>query len=124
MGYGAGKLVKWLRLTGGLPGHSGKDSIAHILFLMAERPEVYARAAKLLEPKYYLNLRLTGRAAASFDSITLHWVTDNRRADRIDYHPDLLRALGLDRAKLPDLKRAVDVLGPLQAEAARDLGAP
>jgi xylulokinase len=124
MGYGAGKLLKWIRLTGGIPGHSGKDSLAHILFLKAERPEVFAQAAKLLEPKDYLNLRLTGKVAASFDSITLHWVTDNRRADRIDYHPGLLRAMGLDRAKLPDLKRAVDVLGPLTAEAARALGAP
>jgi len=124
MGYGAGKLLKWIRLTGGIPGHSGKDSLAHILFLMAERPEVYAKAAKLLEPKDYLNLRLTGKVAASFDSITLHWVTDNRRADRIDYHPGLLRAMKLDRAKLPDLGRAVDVLGPLTAEAARALGAP
>ena len=124
MGYGAAKLWRWIRLTGGVPGHSGKDSLAHILFLMAERPEVYARAAKLLEPKDYLNLRLTGRIAASYDSIVLHWVTDNRRPDRIDYHPGLLRAVGLDRAKLPDLRRAVDVLGPLAADAARELGAP
>jgi xylulokinase len=124
MGYGAAKLLRWVRLTGGVPGHSGKDSLAHILFLMAERPDVYARAAKLLEPKDYLNLRLTGRIAASYDSITLHWVTDNRRPDRIDYHPALLRGVGLDRGKLPDLGRAVDVLGPLTAEAARALGAP
>ncbi|HVE83384.1 MAG TPA: FGGY-family carbohydrate kinase [Myxococcales bacterium] len=124
MGYGAAKLLRWIRLTGGVPGHSGKDSLAHILFLKAERPDVYARAAKLLEPKDYLNLRLTGRTAASFDSITLHWVTDNRRPDRIDYHPGLLRAVGLERSRLPDLKRAVDVLGPLLPGPAAELGAP
>src|SRR5690606_1932592 len=28
-GYGVGKLVRWLRLTGGMPAKSGKDSIAH-----------------------------------------------------------------------------------------------
>jgi xylulokinase len=122
MGYGAAKLWRSVRLTGGVPGHSGKDSIAHILFLKGERPEVYRRTFKFLEPKDYLNLRLTGRYAASFDSIVLHWVTDNRDPHRIDYHPALLRAVGLDRSRLPDLKRAVDVLGPVLPEAARELG--
>ena len=31
-----------------------------------------------LEPKDYVNLRLTGRVAATYDSIALHWLTDNR----------------------------------------------
>jgi len=30
-GYGPGKLVRWIRKTGGIPSHSGKDPIAHIL---------------------------------------------------------------------------------------------
>ena len=123
-GFGIDKLWQWIRLTGGIPGASGKDSIAHILFLRNERPELYAAAAKFLEPKDYLNLKLTGVCAASFDSITLHWVTDNRHIHRIDYHDGLLRLAGLERDKLPDLKRAVDILGPLQAEAAEALGLP
>ncbi len=60
-GYGAGKLLRWIRLTGGAPGHSGKDPTAHIAWLRHERPEVFRRAHKFLEPKDYLNLRLTGR---------------------------------------------------------------
>jgi xylulokinase len=32
-GYSLRRLITWLRLTGGLPAHSGKDSIAHILFI-------------------------------------------------------------------------------------------
>jgi len=123
-GYGPLKLFHWLRLTGGIPAASGKDPLAHILFIRKRHPEVYARAHLFLEPKDYLNLKLTGRAAASWDSITLHWVTDNRNIRAIDYHPRLLALAGLPREKLPDLKRAVDVLGPLTPEAARDLGLP
>ncbi|HWQ12609.1 MAG TPA: FGGY-family carbohydrate kinase, partial [Roseiflexaceae bacterium] len=121
-GYGPLRLARWLRLTGGAPTHSGKDSIAHILFLKHERPAVYERAALFLEPKDYLNLRLTGRAAASFDSITLHWVTDNRDIARVAYDDGLLALAGVERAKLPELRRAMDVLGPLLPGPAAELG--
>jgi xylulokinase len=121
-GYGARKLWTWIRLTGGAPTHSGKDPIAHILFLKAERPDVYRATYRFLEPKDWLNLRLTGRFAASFDSITLHWVTDTRRIDRVDYHPKLLRMAGVEREKLPDLVPVASVVGTLTPDAARDLG--
>jgi len=121
-GYGLSRLWKWVRLTGGAPGHAGKDPIAHILFLKHERPEVYARTYKFLEPKDYLNLRLTGRFAASYDSIILHWVTDNRNLSRIAYHDGLLNLAGIERDKLPDLHRAIDILGPIKPDVARELG--
>ena len=123
-GYGIDKLYTWIRLTGGIPGHSGKDPIAHILYLKAEAPALYAAAHKFLEPKDYLNFCLTGRLAASFDSIILHWLTDNRRIDAIRYHPDLMALSGIDEAKLPALKRAIDILGPLTPPAAAHLGLP
>jgi xylulokinase len=121
-GYGVHKLLYWIRLTGGIPQHSGKDSIAHILYIKYEHPEIYRETYKFLEPKDYLNLRLTGRFAASFDSIALHWVTDNRDPDNITYHDRLIRMCGMERDKLPDLKQAVDILGPLTPEAAQELG--
>ncbi len=123
-GYGAAKLARWVRRTGGAPGHTGKDPIAHILYLKHEEPEVYRAAGLFLEPKDYLNLRLTGQAAATFDSIALHWVTDNRRPGEVRYDPGLLAMSGVDPGKLPPLRRAIDVLGPLRPEAAADLGLP
>ena len=39
-GYGILKLQRWLRLTGGIPSHSGKDPIAHILLLKNEYPDM------------------------------------------------------------------------------------
>ena len=77
-GYSASKLARWVRRTGGIPSLSGKDPVGHIHFLRQQRPDVYAAAAVFLEPVDYLNLRLTGLARASHDSITVHWVTDNR----------------------------------------------
>lgn len=121
-GYGLMAAWRWLRLTGGIPALSGKDPIAHILFLRHERPEIYEKTRCFLEPKDYLNYKLTGQLAASFESITLHWVTDNRDLKDVRYSPALLARAGLSEAQLPPLLRAVDVLGPLSAEAAAELG--
>jgi xylulokinase len=123
-GYGLDKLLAWIPVTGGLPARSGKDPIAHILWLKHEQPDIYRAAYKFLEPKDYLNLRLTGEFAASYDSIALHWVTDNRDLRRVRYHAGLARLGGLDLDKLPELKRAVDWLGRLRPEVASDWGLP
>lgn len=121
-GYGIDKLITWIRLSGGIPSHAGKDPIAHILFIKHEYPEIYRQTDKFLEPKDYLNLRLTGVCAASYDSITLHWVTDNRDLSRVDYSPELLRLGTLEREKLPDLMPPLTILGTLTQHAADDLG--
>jgi len=123
-GYGVDRLARWIRKTGGVPSHSGKDPIAHILWLKENEPDTYARARWFLEPKDWINLRLTGRAAATYDSIALHWVTDNRDPTAIHYDSELLRLAGLRRSQLPDLVAATDVLGPLVPEYAAELGVP
>jgi xylulokinase len=121
-GYGLRKLMTWIRLTGGAPSMSGKDPVGHILLIQQAFPDVFRNTYKFLEPKDFLNLRLTGRFAASFDSINVHWVTDNRDLSQVRYDDRLLRFTGLPREKLPELIPAATVLGPLSPEAARALG--
>jgi xylulokinase len=121
-GYDIRKLKRWLSLTGGAPGRAGKDPIAHILFLKNEFPDIYHQAFKFLEPKDFINLKFTGRYAASFDSIALHWLTDNRDLTRVVYDDQLMRMSGVGREKFPDLKSATDILGPLKKEVAQELG--
>jgi xylulokinase len=121
-GYSAPKLAKWVRRTGGIPSLSGKDPVGHIHFLRAQRPDVYAATAVFLEPVDYLGLRLTGLARASHDSITLHWVTDNRDINAVAYDDALIELAGLERSKLPDLVPTGSVLGGLAPAAAAQLG--
>lgn len=121
-GYSIRKLLNWVRLTGAAPNHSGVDGFGHVLWFKHERPEVYARAHKFLEPMDYLNLRLTGRCAASYSTIFPYWVTDNRNPNLIDYDPSLLRLAGIDRAKMPDLQPVNAVLGRLRPDVAAELG--
>ena len=121
-GYSASKLAKWVRRTGGIPSLSGKDPVGHIHFLRQQRPDVYAAAAVFLEPVDYLGLRLTGLARASHDSITLHWVTDNRDINAVAYDDSLMGLAGLQRSKLPELVPTGSVLGGLAPVAAAELG--
>lgn len=121
-GYEPVKLWKWIRVAGGVPSHTGKDPIAHILYYKNIHPETYRRAYKFLEPIDYLGLLLTGKFAASVNSIVLHWLTDNRNIDCIVYDEKLVHLSKIDRDKLPDLRPANDVLGPILPARASDWG--
>jgi xylulokinase len=121
-GYSASKAAKWVRRSGGIPSRSGKDPVGHIHFLREERADVYRATAVFLEPVDYLNFRLTGLARASHDSITLHWVTDNRNINAIAYDDNLCELAGLERRTLPELVPTGSVLGGLTPTAASELG--
>jgi xylulokinase len=121
-GYSPSKLARWVRKTGAIPSLSGKDPVGHIHFLREHRPEVYRATSVFLEPVDYLNLRLTGLPRASHDSITAHWVTDNRNIGAIAYDDGLIELAGLERAKLPDLVPTGSVLGGLTPHAAEEFG--
>ncbi len=124
MGYDPRKILRWVQVTGGAPGLSGKDPTAHILFIRDAFPDIYRATATFLEPCDYLNLKLTGVTSASFDSIGAHWITDNRTIDRVAYDERLLEWTGLDRATLPDLVPPGTVMGTVTAAAAAELGIP
>jgi xylulokinase len=115
-GYDVRRLKSWIQRTGGIPSHSGKDPVAHILWIKANLPDVYDATHTFLEPCDYLNLRLSGRTVSSHDAITLHWITDNRDRNNIVYDDELIAAFGLDRKRLPELVPSASVIGTVTAE--------
>jgi xylulokinase len=121
-GYAPHKLFRWVRLTGGAPVHSAKDSFGKLIYVKRALPAIYERTRAFLSPKDYLTMRLTGRMVATFDSIADYWVTDNRDPDRIGYVPALVAWSGVDRDKLPELCASTDVVGPLLSEHRDRLG--
>jgi xylulokinase len=121
-GYPLFKLMTWIKMTGGAPSLSGKDPVGHILWIKQNRPDVYRKTYKFLDPKDYINLRFTGKFAATYDSILLHWVTDNRDLSHVVYSDKLLKMADMERSKLPDLIQAMDILGPVKKEVAQALG--
>jgi xylulokinase len=121
-GYGVRRLLQWIRITGAVPTHAGADSLAHILFIKRERPDVYARTHQLLEPVDYLNLRLTGKFSASYATIFPYLVTDNRDVNDVHYDDGLLQLTGVDREKLPNLVPVDHVLGAIRPAVAAEWG--
>ena len=123
-GYGIQNVARWVPITGGAPTLSGKDDIAHILYWKHAQPQVYRDARWFLGSKDWWNLKLCGRATASFDSNTLFWLTDNRDASNVRYHPGLAKRAGIDLHKLAPLVPAPTVLGRLLPAEAQALGLP
>jgi len=119
-GYKPRRVIEWIRKSGGAPSPEGNDPLGHRLWFRMEEPAIYADTAVFLEPVDYLNLRLTGRPAATQASMTLSWLTDNRRLDCTEYDTNLVRFAGADPDRLPELLPISSVVGnvlPAVAEA-------
>ncbi|MHA1336203.1 MAG: xylulokinase [Promethearchaeota archaeon] len=121
-GYSLTKILKWIKITGGGPSLSGKDPIAHILWLKENKPEIYEKTYKFLEPQDFMNLKLTGKFATSEATIHIHWITDIRDINNIQYSKKLLKKLKVDPDKFPEIKKTTDILGTITDEVSKELG--
>lgn len=121
-GYGLFKLLKWIRLTGMAPTHSGLDSLGHVLFIKNERPNIYAKTYKFLEPMDYLTARLTGKITATQKTMTIFMVMDNRQWGSMQYSDELLNMAGVEKEKFPELIANDGIVGPLDPSVAEELG--
>lgn len=121
-GYRPRVALEWIRRSGGAPSPHGNDPLGHRLWIRHEEPDRYARTAAFMEPVDYINLRLTGRVAATQSTMLLSWLTDNRRLDATAYDPVLLHLSGTDAAKLPPLSPIRSVVGGVTVPVADRLG--
>ena len=90
-----------------------------LLWVAEHEPEVFARVARVLLPKDYLRLRLTGEYLSDrSDSAGTLWLDVARR----DWSDELLAATGLTRAAMPGLVEGSEPAGTLRAEVAEAWG--
>ncbi len=92
-----------------------------ILWLRSAEPEHYARIARVLLPKDYIRLQLTGEAATDASDAAGTLLLDLRSRD---YSQELLDALAIPRAWLPRVYEGPAVTGGLRPAAASELGLP
>ena len=121
-GYKLSTLLKYLELVGFPPTLKGVDALGHMLFIKHERPEIYRRTYKFFEPVDYINMRLTGKFAATQNTVLPMMMVDNRRLDVQEYDPWLLKMGGIEREKLPDLLPIDGILGAITPAIAKELG--
>jgi xylulokinase len=119
-GYKLTTMLKYMNKHGWPP--SATDALGHMLFIKHERPEVYERTYKFFEPSDYINMKLTGKFAATQNTVLPMLVVDNNRLDRQDYDPWLIKTSTIDREKFPDLQPIDGILGHLKPDVAAELG--
>ena len=121
-GYKLSTMLKYLDIVGFPPTLKGADALGHMLFIKHERPEIYRRTYKFFEPMDYINMRLTGKFAATQNTVLPMIMVDNRRLDVQEYDPWLVKMGGIDREKLPDLLPIDGILGTITPAIASELG--
>jgi len=120
-GYGLLTLIRFLSITGGIYGHVGKDPICKILWVKEAQPKIYAETHKFLDCKDYLVYKCTGNFVISRDYANIWWMMDTRKG-RFNWSETILKKYGIDRAKLPEIRKATDLAGKLTPEAASEMG--
>lgn len=96
-------------------------SAAKILWLRRHEPDLFARCVKILQPKDYLHLRLTGELATEATDASGTLLFDLRQRDWSDM---LLDALELPRHLFAPVYPSLSQVGTVSAFAASELGIP
>lgn len=107
------------QITGNLamPGFTAPK----LLWVKKHEPEIFAQVARVLLPKDYLRLRLTGEAISDLsDSAGTLWLDGAAR----DWSDAMLAATGLTRAAMPTLVEGSAVGGLLLPDIAAAFGLP
>ncbi|GGI91801.1 xylulokinase [Saccharopolyspora subtropica] len=115
----AGGLAELLRMTRNrmLPGFTG----GKIIWFRENEPELFERTARILNPKDYLRLRMTGTYVTDVSDASGTGLFDVAHRCWSD---ELLQLLDIDRALLPDVVESVDQTGQVLPELARRWNVP
>jgi xylulokinase len=90
-----------------------------LLWVKRHEPEIFAKTAKVLLPKDYVRLWLTGEHAGEMsDAAGTSWLDVAKR----DWSDDLLAATDLTRAHMPRLVEGTEASGTLRADLAKTWG--
>jgi xylulokinase len=92
-----------------------------IRWLAEQEPDSYAHVAHVMLPKDYVRLRLTGERATDASDASGTLLLDLRTRD---WSPEILDALEVPRAWLPNVFEGTQATGGLRPDVAADLGMP
>jgi xylulokinase len=122
-GYNIFKLLKFLLITGGTPGHTGKEQIGKILWLKAYKPDIFTQVAKFIDAKDFIIYKLTGDIVTSVDLAVIWWLLDTRK-NRNKWHPKLCKLAGISCDQLAEVRESAMVVGGIRQQAAEKIGLP
>jgi xylulokinase len=125
-GYPITKLLKFLRITGGMPGKTGKDTVCKLAWMKKYKPDLYHAAHKFLDAKDYAIFLATGNYVTSYDMANITWLMDTRNKDQAQWtwSEDIHKMYGLDSSKMPELKASTAIAGNVTADFSAKTGLP
>ncbi len=125
-GYPVTKLIKFLRITGGMPGKNGKDTVCKLAWMKKTMPELYASVHKFLDAKDYAVFLATGNYVSSYDMANITWLMDTRKKDQSkwSWSEAIHKLYGLDSRKMPELKPSTAIAGKVTAAFSVKTGVP
>ncbi len=92
-----------------------------LLWVSRHEPQIFARTARVLLPKDYVRLKLTGEAVSDMsDAAGTGWLDVAAR----DWSDEMLAATGLDRSHMPRLVEGNAPSATVRSEAAAQLQIP
>jgi xylulokinase len=121
LGYNIFHLLRFLTITGGSPGHTGKDQIGKMLWLQEYQPELFSKTHKFLDAKDFIIYQLTGNMVTSVDIAVIWWLLDTRK-NRNQWHPKLCQLAGIQLDQLPEVKESAAIVGVITKKAAEQTG--
>ena len=104
-----------------ITGHrlSASYSVAKLMWVRENEPEVYRRTAKMLHAKDFIIRKLTGCFVTDYsDASGTNLLDIEKRA----WSQEMLTALEISESLLPEVRRSCDAAGGVTAEAARETG--
>jgi len=120
-GYNIFRLIRFLLITGGCPGHTGKDQIGKILWIQKHQPEIFNKTYKFIDVKDYVIFQCTGNMVTSVDVAYIWWLLDSRK-NRNQWHRGLCKLAGIQMEQLADIKESGEIVGSVTNAAAKKLG--
>ncbi len=121
MGYNVFKLFKFLTITGGSPGHTGKDQIGKILWMQEHEPDLFEKTYKFIDAKDFILYHLTGNMVTSVDLAVIWWLLDTRR-NQNRWHPSLCKLANITTDRLAEVHQSAEIIGKITPEMAKRTG--
>ena len=93
-----------------ITGHrvSPSYSIEKLMWLKKHEPEVYEKTYKMLQAKDYIISRATGKFVTDYSDASGTNALDLRK---LEWSEEIIKAAGIDKDKLPKLKKSTDIAG-------------
>ena len=92
-----------------------------LLWMKKHEPENFARIAKIMLPKDYINWRLTGVHSCDYSDASGMLLLD---VEHKRWSEEMLTLCGVSAAQMPRLYESWEPVGTLRADVARELGLP